>query len=322
MAHPRLSTFFALLFVVLLVACNGAQPTPRAATPNAPATVTTTATVAPPAASPTPEAVRFNGEAALALANEQCEIGPRPTGSDALLLTRDWIGRRLEGLGWRIIHHDSEYEGVPIHNIIGVKGDGPARMVGAHFDTRPVADMDPNQPDQPIIGANDGASGVAVLLELARTLDVPEGQQVQLAFFDAEDRGRLDGWPFSVGSAHLVRDLDQLDMARPDAMVLLDMIGDADLQIYRERNSAPELNDVIFGIANELGYVGDGFYDEPKWTIIDDHLPFLEAGIPAVDLIDFDYPYWHTVDDTCDKLSADSLQKVGDVVELWIEEWR
>ena len=206
--------------------------------------------------------------------------------------------------------------GVPIHNVIAVKGEGTPRMVGAHFDTRPVADQDTATPDEPIIGANDGASGVAVLLELSRILEVPEGRQVQLAFFDAEDRGNLEGWPFSVG-ANLVA--TEMPVDRPEAMVLLDMIGDADQQIFREQGSNQPLNDTIFGIAGALGHVDPGFYNQGKYIITDDHLPFIQVGIPAIDLIDFDYPYWHTVGDTCDKLGVDSLQRVGDVMETWLE---
>ena len=108
-------------------------------------------------------------------------------------------------------------------------------------------------------------------------------------------------------------------MERPGSVVVLDMIGDADLQIHCERNSDVALNDVPFTIAIQLGFGDNGFYNTEKYAITDDHLPFLEQGIPAVDLIDFDYPYWHTVEDTCDKLSAESLFKVGRVIETWLE---
>ncbi|MGB0388263.1 MAG: M28 family peptidase [Ardenticatenaceae bacterium] len=269
-----------------------------------------------------PTVLLFDGDKAMAHANAQCEIGPRPAGSEALLETRAYIEEKLEAAGWEVVRQDGEFQGVPIHNVIGVKGEGVPRMVGAHYDTRPAADKepDPAKKEEWIIGGNDGASGVAVLLELARVLEVPEGRQVQLAFFDAEDRGRLDGWPFSVGARLVAEGLDELPIERPEAMVVLDMIGDADQQIFREGNSDQALNDTLFGIADDLGFSEKGFYNRGKHIIIDDHLPFLEQGIPAADLIDFDYPYWHTTQDTCDKLGVDSLLRVGRVMEVWLEE--
>ncbi|MBA3532610.1 MAG: M28 family peptidase [Ardenticatenales bacterium] len=292
-----------LVFIVVLLSLVGCG------------TVSASPTAITSAASPT-ELLLFEGERAMTHAEAQCEIGPRPAGSEALLTTRAYIEEAVTAAGWTVVRQDGEFMGVPIHNVIAVKGEGVPRMVGAHFDTRPVADQDATTPGEPIIGANDGASGVAVLLELARTLEIPEGRQVQLAFFDAEDRGNLEGWPFSVGARMVA---ENLPVERPEAMVLLDMIGDAQLDIFRENNSDIALNDTLFAIAAELGYDENGFYNRNKWTITDDHLPFIEQGIPAVDLIDFDYPYWHTTEDTCDKLSAESLSKVGRVIEVWLE---
>lgn len=332
------------IITLVMVACN-ATPTPALPPTSTPIVESTPADVVPtvgasqtpapsstppptstPPISPTPQptaptidssTLAFDGAEAIAHAEAQCAIGPRPAGSEALLQTRDYIESVLVVNGWDVVRQDGEFMGVPIHNVIGVKGEGTPRMIGAHFDTRPAADQDPNNPTEPIIGGNDGASGVAVLLELSRILEVPEGRQVQLAFFDAEDRGNLDGWPFSVGARLVATDLP---VERPEAMVLLDMIGDADQQIFREQNSDQALNDTIFGIATALGFEGNSFYNRGKYIITDDHLPFIEVGIPAIDLIDFDYPYWHTVEDTCDKLGADSLLRVGQVVEVWIEQ--
>jgi glutaminyl-peptide cyclotransferase len=298
-------------------------PTATPALPAAadmPAAVTaspTATTTAQPGAPEETEAVLFEGARAMAHAEAQCAIGPRPTGSEALLATRAYIEETVRAEGWTVVRQDGEFMGVPIHNVIAVKGEGVPRMAGAHYDTRPVADMDPDNPEEPIIGGNDGASGVAVLLELARVVEIPEGRQVQLAFFDAEDRGNLEGWPFSVGAEMVAA---EMPVDRPEAMVVLDMIGDADLQIFRERNSDIALTDRLFEIAAELGFAEDGFYNREKWTIIDDHLPFIQRGIPAAVLIDFDYPYWHTVEDTCDKLGVDSLYKVGRVMQVWLEE--
>jgi Zn-dependent M28 family amino/carboxypeptidase len=154
-----------------------------------------------------------------------------------------------------------------------------------------------------------------VLLELARALDRETlDRQVWLAFFDAEDRGRLDGWPFSVGARHMAQELD----IRPQAVVVVDMVGDADQNIYYERNSDAELSSELWRIAGDLGYA-EHIIPQPKHTIIDDHLPFIEQGIPAVDIIDFDYPYWHTLEDTADKISPTSLERVGRTLEVWLE---
>jgi Zn-dependent M28 family amino/carboxypeptidase len=242
-------------------------------------------------------------------------FGPRPTGSDASRVTGDYIARQLRGSGWEVTQEEFEYLDTPVRNIIGSRGSGPAILLGAHYDTRRRADRDPDDPTQPVPGANDGASGVAVLLELARVLDVEAtGHRIQLAFFDAEDNGNLDGWEWIVGSRHMADRLTE----NPAAMVLVDMIGDADQQIYWERNSDPDLRERLWQAAAGLGY-GAYFVPEVRHTLTDDHVPFLARGIPAIDIIDFDYPYWHTGQDTIDKISADSLERVGRTLQVWLE---
>jgi Zn-dependent M28 family amino/carboxypeptidase len=262
--------------------------------------------------------LQFNGDLAYQLVLDQMAIGPRPTGSDAGWKTGDIIIKQLEQIGWDVSSQEFIFKGVRGRNIIAKGGTGPIIIVGAHYDTRPAADQDPDpaKRNEPILGANDGASGVAVLLELARVLDRNAlKRQVWLTFFDAEDRGRLDGWPFSVGATDVARRLTQ----RPQAMVLVDMIGDADQNIYYEGNSNPALSAEIWAVADKLGY-SDTFIPQLEHTIIDDHLPFLERGIPSVDIIDFDYPYWHTVADTADKVSAKSLERVGRTLQAWLED--
>jgi Zn-dependent M28 family amino/carboxypeptidase len=167
---------------------------------------------------------------------------------------------------------------------------------------------------QPVPGANDGASGVAVLLEIARVLP-DEENKIWLVFFDAEDQGNLDGWDWTLGSQAYANTLT----ITPQALVLLDMIGDADLNIYREGSSDITLKNEIWLTAANLGY-SDQFINTEKYTIIDDHTPFLEKGIHAVDLIDFDYPYWHTTADTADKVSPQSLEIVGNVLLTWLKD--
>ena len=262
-------------------------------------------------------ASRFDGTRAYQFVLEQLAFGPRPVGSAAGWKTGDYIIQQLESFGWEVTTQEFIYKGVKGRNIIGKGGSGPVLILGAHYDTRPVADQDPDpaKRTEPILGANDGASGVAVLLELARVLDrAALKREVWMTFFDAEDRGQLDGWPFSVGAMEMARWLP----LRPEAMVLVDMVGDADQQIYYEHNSHPELAATIWEVAKSLGYEAY-FIPQYKYAIIDDHLPFAQRGIPAVDIIDFDYPYWHTVQDTADKVSAASLERVGHTLQVWLE---
>jgi len=307
------------------VAVSSPAPTPTPVPPtNTPAP---TGTPAPeptlpnsPVPTPTSSTLVFDGDAAYQHVLAQVAIGPRPTGSEAGWATGDFIIAELQKLGWQAESQEFFFKGVRGRNIIGRRegSSGPVIILGAHYDTRPAADQDPVAAlrDEWIDGANDGASGVAVLLELARVLESKKlKNDVWLAFFDAEDRGRLEGWPFSVGARHMAQNLT----VTPQSVVVVDMVGDADQQLYYERNSTDELSEEIWAVAAELGYE-DYFIPEFKHTIIDDHLPFLERLIPAVDIIDFDYPYWHTVEDTVDKVAPESLERVGRTLEVWLEE--
>lgn len=260
-----------------------------------------------------PEPLRFDGELAYAHVEAQCDFGFRPTGSAAWRETGDYVIDHLEAHGWETEEQTFTYRDTPVRNIVGRAGEGPVVIVGAHYDTRRSADEE--DPSVPVMGANDGASGVAVLLELARTLDRDALQrEVWLTFFDAEDNGGLDGWEWCVGSSYMAEHLE----ITPQAVVVVDLVGDIDQNLYLERNSDPTLQMALWDIAATLGY-SDTFISEYKWAIYDDHIPFAQRGIPAVDIIDFDYPYWHTTQDTRDKVSADSLERVGRVVEVWVE---
>ncbi|MBX3054294.1 MAG: M28 family peptidase [Caldilineaceae bacterium] len=272
---------------------------------------------------PSPDTIIFSGEEALGYVKTQLEFGPRVTGSEAHKQMGDWAIRELSERGWEVFIQPFEpLETVDARNILAVNGSGPAVIIAAHYDSRMFADADPN-PDnwtQPVPGANDGASGVAVLMELARSLDVAaSGKTICLVLFDAEDNGRIPGWDWILGSRFFVSRLSALPKcSEPEFAVVVDMIGDADQQVYREGNSTPFLVDAIWTTAAELGY-GEWIVDAPRHSMLDDHTPFLEAGIPAVDMIDFDYPFWHTVDDTLDKVSAESLARIGRTLEVWLE---
>ena len=259
-------------------------------------------------------ATHFNGKRAYQDVLVQVNYGPRTPGSIAHTQTVAYIQQELERAGWDVKIQSTEWQGFPLQNIIASHSEtGLPIVLGAHYDSRILADQDigPGRYG-PVPGANDGASGVAVLIELARTL--PRGViPIQLVFFDAEDDGGLVGRQWLLGSQAFVA----AQTEKPRAAIIVDMVGDSDLNIYIERNSDTGLTAAIWAQASTLGY-GKYFITEPKYSMIDDHTPFLEAGIPAVDIIDFDYPYWHTAADTADKVSAKSLQAVGETLWTWI----
>jgi Zn-dependent M28 family amino/carboxypeptidase len=262
-----------------------------------------------------PDSVSFDGSRAYADVQTQVAFGPRIPGTEGHAQIREWIRSELESAGWVVEVQQTERMGHPIYNIIAKRNaEAPQIILGAHYDTRMYADNDPTPGMQamPVPGANDGASGVAVLLELARSLPA-DTKPVWLVFFDAEDNGNIEGWDWILGSRAFAEEIK----VQPRAVVIVDMIGDADLNIYLEKNSNVAIRTEIWSTAESLGY-GDKFISEEKFSMLDDHTPFLEAGIPAVDLIDFDYPYWHTTQDTPDKVSAESLQAVGDTLLHWI----
>ena len=260
----------------------------------------------------------FNGELALASVNEQINFGPRIPGSDAHRVFIDWAANELSASGWNVEMPVEQVLEIPIQNIVAKKGNhGPLLILGAHYDSRLKADQDHDFPEQPVPGANDGASGVAVLLELARCLKVPAEMQVWLVLFDAEDQGNLPGWDWILGSGVFAESLTET----PAAVVVVDMIGDRNLNIRYEQNSNPAIREEIWNIAGSLGYQR-AFIPEEGYSILDDHTPFLRKGIPAVDIIDFDYPYWHTTQDTPDKVSAESLEMVGRTLQTWVESYQ
>jgi len=263
------------------------------------------------------DSASFDGDRALADVQTQVDFGPRIPGSEGHAKIREWMRTELESAGWQVEVHESERMGHPIYNIIAKRSDeDPKIILGAHYDTRMIADHDPDpaKRDQPVPGANDGGSGVAVLLEMARTL--PEDSvPTWLVFFDTEDNGRIEGWDWILGSRAFAEEVP----VQPEAVVIVDMIGDANLNIHLEKNSDVAIRTEIWAVAERLGYGGQ-FVNNEKFSMLDDHTPFLEAGIPAVDLIDFDYPYWHTTEDTPDKVSAESLKAVGDTLLTWIME--
>ena len=258
----------------------------------------------------------FNGQKALQDVQYQVSLGARTPGSKAHANEENWLKQNLAQSGWQVEEQDSTLMGHPIQNVVAKRGTGtPWIILGAHFDSRMLADQDPDPSlrSQPVPGANDGASGVAVLLGLARSLPQTMHAQVWLVFFDAEDQGNIPGWDWILGSRAFVQQLT----AKPEAVIVIDMIGDKNLDVYYERNSDQGLSQAIWAVADKAGYQAQ-FIPKPKYSMEDDHSPFLEIGIRAVDIIDFDYTYWHTTADTIDKISAESLNVIGDTLFRWI----
>jgi hypothetical protein len=272
---------------------------------------------------------QFNGKDAFAFLLRQTSFGPRNPGSSAHGTCLEYLGSTLRGLADNVRLQDFSfpvYAGEQLHltNVIAsFRPDLTSRiLLCAHWDTRPRAEHDPDKSlrEKPIIGANDGASGVAVLLEIAALLKKtapPVG--IDLVFFDGEDYGKEgDTDKYLLGARYFASNLDQ--GYSPRFGILLDMVGDSFLEIPREQNSmrfAPDVMNTVWNKAQELGVTQ--FVDEPGEEIMDDHLPLNQAGIKTIDLIDFNYPdqtnrYWHTHQDTPDHCSAESLEAVGTVI--------
>jgi glutaminyl-peptide cyclotransferase len=271
----------------------------------------------------------FDGTSAFRRLTEQCDLGPRYPGSPGHEAVQRYLEEKLETYGAKV--STQPFDGVlstgdtlRLVNIIGTYRPGArARiLLGAHYDTRPRADRDadPAKRSTPILGANDGASGVAVLLEIARLLGswkAPVG--VDIVFFDGEDWGEEGTTAdYLLGSRRYVAGLAG---NRPDAVIVLDMVGERDVRLPVEGFSAAASAGLcrrVYGIASRLGVAN--FVNTPGPAIIDDHLPFIQAGLPAIDLIDFDYPQWHTLGDTPDACSLESLAAVGTVIVHFIAE--
>ena len=272
--------------------------------------------------------LEFDGVRAFQHLKRQVAFGPRVPGTLSHQKVRFYIGEELRRCVDVLKYQDFTWQvdgkKLRLTNIAGVINPSarPLIAVGAHWDTRPTADMDPDPAKRktPIPGANDGASGVAVVLELARVLKERRPQVgVVFVLFDGEDYGP-DVDRMFIGSDYYARNPVP---GKPDRVIVVDMVGDADLQIYKEVNSLRSdrnLVDEIWKTASSLGYFQ--FVPYAKHTVIDDHVSFHNQGIPAINIIDFDYPHWHTLNDTVDKCSPRSLEVVGRTLEKWLRSLR
>jgi glutaminyl-peptide cyclotransferase len=261
----------------------------------------------------------FDQAAAFARLEEQCEFGPRPPGSDAHEQTMVWLVETLSQLTDRVSVQRfsvvADSGDVELTNVIASFNPGARERVllGAHWDTRAIAENDPDPANRcrPIPGANDGASGVAVLLELARLVsESPPHVGVDMVFFDGEDGGNGGGLPdWCLGSTYYARSLRG---RIPAYAVVIDMIGDAELEVPREPNSVETSGEVVDRVWDAARRAGSNrFVDGAGKPTYDDHIPLIRVGVPTALVIDFDYAYWHTLADTPDKCSPESLGEVG-----------
>lgn len=267
----------------------------------------------------------FDQERAYTLLKDVCSLGPRNHGSESKLKAEKWIQDQLREAGAEVSVHELTYQGKQsessetFRNIIGRIRPSEQRrvMVGTHYDTRSWADRDPRKElrSTPIIGANDGASGVAVMLEMARAWKAdPPPVGVDLIFFDGEEFGRSNDVTedHMVGSNAWMRDHPEY---KPEWGVVLDMVGDSSLRIPKERVSAARACKAVRRIWEAAGRVeSTAFADGFSRHIWDDNGPFIDRGIPVALLIDFEYRWFHTTDDLPDKCSAESLGQVGRAV--------
>lgn len=260
----------------------------------------------------------FNGGRAFEDLKRLVAFGPRPSGTPALEESRRWMIQQLRRAGAPV--EEDRFEAstpvgpLPMTNLL-VKFPGESRqmvMVAGHYDTARLG-------GEHFAGANDGGSSAALLLELARVLATEHHRlTIWLVFFDGEEAVRA--WSDSdslYGSRQLVSKLSAAgELGRVQGMILADMIGDAQLDIHREENSTRWLSDLVFSTAHELGY--GKYFPDSSMAVADDHIPFVNAGVSAVDLIDFDYGphnrYWHSAQDTVEHCSPTSLTIVGRVV--------
>jgi len=240
-------------------------------------------------------------------------LGPRPAGSAAIEQSRAYIKKQLTASGIAVAEQawDDQTPTGRVHmvNLIAtIPGTSKNRLViGGHYDTKKFPFR--------FVGANDGGSSAAFLIELARVLKArPNALTIEILFLDGEEAViEWQGNDHTYGSRHYVADAKRAGtLASLKAFVLVDMIGDRDLQIKRDLNSTTWLTDIIWAAAQKQQLTS--YFRPDRVQIEDDHLPFMEAGVPSVDVIDLEYPAWHTAADTLDAVSARSLQVVGDAI--------
>ena len=284
----------------------------------------------------------FDSDSAYTYLAKQVEFGPRVPNTDAHRQTGDWLVSELERHGARVIEQKAQlkaFDGTILNarNIFArIKGKNDESnqpiLLLAHWDCRPWADKDPDPENhtKPVDGANDGASGVAVILEIARQLSInPTDRPIDILFVDAEDWGTdgdEDSW--ALGTEYFVNNLPVKGYA-PQAAILLDMVGGEGATFCREyfsERSAPYLADAIWQTAKRLGH-GSFFPNRMGSAILDDHVQLIKAGIPAIDIVEYHpeddqgfNPRWHTISDNLDGISKSTLQAVGSTLITFLRQ--
>jgi hypothetical protein len=316
----RFLFFFALS--LFLQSCNGNKPAGNSGANVAP--------TASPSVTPTPQAkLSIDGDRAFENVRKQVEIGPRPAGSAELAKARDFIVGELKSYGLNVtLDEFTPKTPVGDRKMVNIIAELPGEssdviIISSHYDTKLFKEFR-------FVGANDGGSSTGTLMEMARVM-AQSGQKPRMTywfvFFDGEeafcteweDCKNPDGPDNTYGSRHMVKQLsDKGELKRVRTMILLDMMGYKNLELGRDDMGTPWLIDEVWQTAHELGY-DKYFLDRKEGVGGDDHEPFLKAGIDSMDIIQLstygeDAKYWHTPDDTLDKISPQSLKIVGDVV--------
>ncbi len=314
----------SLLSLSLLVACGAGKST----------TSDSTATEPEP---PTEKSASvFSADSAYSYAARQVAFGPRVPGSKAHAACGDWLTETLKATGASVTEQTATlttFDGIkiPMRNILGSFNPGADNriLLFAHWDSRPWADNDPNPANHhsPIDGANDGASGAAVLLELARVIGANADNKagIDILLCDAEDWGEEsndESW--AMGARYFAQNA-QKEGYMPKEAILLDMVGAPDATFMREffsQHANPTLADKIWGIAKSMGY-GGMFVNRMGSAVNDDHVELIKAGIPAIDIIDYRegegfFPGWHTLSDNMDAVSGETLGAVGSILERYL----
>jgi hypothetical protein len=303
----------AFAAVILFAACNSGGAKAPASSPVVTAAAKTAAQM-PDENTPAPEATGgFDGKRAFADVVKQVDFGPHPSGSQSIAQVQAYILSQLSSAGCTAdvdpFTSQTPAGEVPMKNIlVKIPGDRPGIiMLATHYDTKKIANF---------VGADDGGSSTAVMLEIARNLCVKHGRyQVWIAFFDGEEAVNLE-WKDPdnrYGSRQMAAKLNMSgDLKNVRAFILADIVGSRELRLKRDSNSDKSLNDLVWATANRLGYSGV-FVNMPT-AIEDDHQSFSPRGVKTVDIIDLEIPYWHTPQDTLDKISSKSLAVVGHVI--------
>lgn len=294
--------------LALVLGCGGSEAADRPATATA-----------------VPAAVEFDSAKAMGYVRAQLAFGPRVPGTAAHRNAGDWLVRELRARADTVIvqtwtHTTADGRRLPMRNVLARFNPRATRRVLylAHWDSRPISEKagDPARRNEPVPGANDGASGVAVLLGVADALKArPAAVGVDLLFVDGEDYGDFDTQTdVLIGSRYFATHLPEPGYA-PEFGVLFDMVGKPDSRFQYEShsvNAAPDVVQRVWSLAATRGHAA--YFPTREWgAITDDHVPLIQAGLKVIDVIDIDYLHHHTPDDTEDKVSATTLGVVGDV---------